>query len=79
MSNLTITVDDETLKRARLKALNQGRSVNELLRKFLESYAGVNADQAAAMRDLMERSRRAKSRHAGSRRRSREGLHERKQ
>lgn len=44
MANLTITVDDALLKQARLRALQQGRSVNALLREYLESYAG--ADQA---------------------------------
>jgi hypothetical protein len=38
MSNLTITVDEATLKKARLRALTEGISVNEVLRKFLESY-----------------------------------------
>jgi predicted HicB family RNase H-like nuclease len=35
--NLTITVDDEVLRRARIRALQQGTSVNVLLREFLES------------------------------------------
>ncbi len=77
MSNLTITVDEATLKKARLRALTEGISVNEVLRKFLESYAGVSAEQAAALEDLMDLSRRARSRHAGTQRWSREELHER--
>ncbi len=77
MANLTITVDDAMLKKARLKALSEGLSVNELLRRFLESYAGVALAQAAAVDDLMDLSRRAKSRHRGARRWSREQLHER--
>jgi tRNA A-37 threonylcarbamoyl transferase component Bud32 len=77
MSNLTITVDDATLKKARLRALSEGISVNELLREFLESYAGVSAEQAAALDRLMDLSRRARSRHVGTKRWSREELHER--
>ncbi len=77
MSNLTITVDATTLKKARLRALSEGISVNEALRKFLESYAGVSAEQAAAVDDLLELSRRAKSRQGAARRWSREELHER--
>lgn len=77
MSNLTITVDEVTLKKARLRALTEGISVNEVLRNFLESYAGVGAEQAAALDDLMDLSRRAKSRHASAKRWSREELHER--
>ncbi len=45
--NLTITIDDETLKRARIRALTQGTSVNAVLRDFLESYAGSAAENAA--------------------------------
>jgi plasmid stability protein len=36
MSNLTITIDEETLRRARIRALEQGTSVNALLRDYLE-------------------------------------------
>ena len=39
--NLTITVDDQVLKRARLRALQEGTSVNAVLRECLEAYAGL--------------------------------------
>jgi predicted nucleic acid-binding protein len=42
------------LKKARLRALTEGISVNEGLRIFLESYAGVRAEQAAALDDLID-------------------------
>ena len=48
--NLTITVDDETLRRARIRALSQGTSVNAVLRDFLESYAGSEIEAAARSR-----------------------------
>jgi len=48
--NLTITVDDELLRRARIRALTQGTSVNAILREFLESYAGSDAENAARSR-----------------------------
>ena len=48
--NLTITVDDELLRRARIRALTQGTSVNAVLREFLESYAGSDAETAARSR-----------------------------
>ena len=78
MSNLTISIDDATLRKARLRALTEGISVNEMLRKFLESYAGVRAEEASALDDLMKLSRRARSRQAGARRWSRDQLHERR-
>ena len=45
--NLTITVDDEILRRSRIRALQQGTSVNALLREFLESYAGAASEAEA--------------------------------
>jgi len=48
--NLTITVDEEVLRRARIRALEQGRSVNAVLREFLESYAGASVESQARSR-----------------------------
>ena len=48
--NLTIAVDDEVLRRARIRALQQGTSVNALLREFLESYAGSHVEGEARRR-----------------------------
>ena len=47
MANLTITVDDETLRRARIRALERGESVNSYLADLLRRYADL-PDQAAA-------------------------------
>jgi hypothetical protein len=48
--NLTIVVDDEVLRRARIRALEQGTSVNAVLREFLESYAGAATEVEARAR-----------------------------
>lgn len=40
MANLTITIDERLLKQARIRALEDGTSVNALLRAYLERYAG---------------------------------------
>jgi len=48
--NLTITVGDEVLRRARIRALSQGTSVNAVLREFLESYAGSDVEAGARTR-----------------------------
>ena len=48
--NLTITVDDEVLRRARNRALQQGTSVSEFLRDYLESYAGSDIEADARRR-----------------------------
>jgi hypothetical protein len=56
--NLTITVDEEVLRRARIRALEQGTSVNAVLREFLASYAGATVESQARARlaDLARRS-----------------------
>lgn len=76
MNNLTISVDAEVLKRARIRALEQGTSVNTILREFLESYTGVRRDQERAIGDLLTLSERATSRR-GTRSWTRDELHER--
>jgi len=48
--NLTLSVDEETLKRARIRALEQGTSVNAVVRTFLESYGGVEDERRALLR-----------------------------
>ena len=49
MANLTITVDDEVLRRARVRATEQGTFVGIILRDYLEAYAaaGQTWSQAA--------------------------------
>ena len=58
MANLTISVDDVLLKRARIKALEGGTSVNALLREYLEAYTGTQQTQRAlaGFADLADRS-----------------------
>lgn len=48
MANLTITVDEETLKKARIRALEEDTSVNAVLREHLESYAGARKEREEA-------------------------------
>ena len=40
MTSLTITVDENVIKRARMRALEQGTSVNAVLNEYLRHYAG---------------------------------------
>jgi plasmid stability protein len=51
--NLTLTLDEEILKRARIRAIEQGTSVNAVVREFLTSYAGMD-DERRARRRLVE-------------------------
>ena len=47
MSNLTISIDDELVRRARIRALEQGTSVNALVRDYLAAYAMTDPVQRA--------------------------------
>jgi predicted HicB family RNase H-like nuclease len=38
MTNLTISIDGQILKKARMRALEEGISINALLREYLEKY-----------------------------------------
>jgi hypothetical protein len=40
MTNLTLTVDEDILRLARIKALEMGTSVNALVREYLKQLAG---------------------------------------
>ena len=42
MTNLTLSVDDDVLRRARIRALQRGTSVNALVREYLERLAGTS-------------------------------------
>ncbi len=76
MTNLTITIDDEVLKRARLRALQENTSVNALLRDALETYAGVRVERESAVVDLLRLARGSQA-GSGGRRWTREEVYER--
>lgn len=48
MSNLTITIDDELLRTARIKAVQQGTSVNEVCRQAIAAFAHDDKAHAVA-------------------------------
>jgi hypothetical protein len=47
VANLTVTVDERVLRRARIKALEQGTSVNALVSDYLTRFAGMGATEKA--------------------------------
>jgi len=54
MSNLTIAIDEEVLKRARIRAIEEGTSVNAELRRFLENYSRSRSTASQAIRKIIE-------------------------
>ncbi len=84
MANLTIAVDDEVLKRARIRALERGTSVNAVLGEYLRVFAGESDAQARTTTALLalaaENTRkggRSRAKARGGRRWTRDDLHER--
>jgi hypothetical protein len=47
MANLTVTVDEQVLRKARMRALANGTSINAVVSDYLQRYAGVSQTQAA--------------------------------
>ncbi len=72
--NLTIAVDPAVLERARARARSLGTSVNEVLRRHLEAFAGGDSEREGALRELLALSDASRSRRAG-RAWSRDELH----
>lgn len=57
MANLTISVDGETLKQARIRALEEDTSVNAVLARYLATYARAEKkkrESKKAMNKLLE-------------------------
>lgn len=74
MANLTISVDDQVLRRARIRALQRNESVNRYLAETLERYA--DGDDGSAAEGLIALARSVNTGHVGEGRGwTREELH----
>ncbi len=74
--NLTLSVDDEIVQQARRRAEAMGKSVNQLVREYLERLAG-KSDLEAAADEFRELTRNAKGNSRGWKF-NREEIHERR-
>ena len=52
MANMTIAIDDQLLRTARVKAVQQGTSVNEICRQAIERFAQGAGDVEARLARL---------------------------
>jgi hypothetical protein len=52
MANITLSIDDTLLQAARVRAVKEGTSVNEVCRRAIEAYARHRGDRAARYREL---------------------------
>jgi hypothetical protein len=76
MANLTLKIDEKLLRRARIRALEEGTTVNELVRKYLNQYAVPRADRMRALKRFIEISEEAKA-GSGGRKLKRDELYDR--
>ncbi|HEV2687482.1 MAG TPA: DUF6364 family protein [Bryobacteraceae bacterium] len=76
MMNVTLSIDDEVIQRARRKAESMGTSVNQLIRDYLEQLAG-KSDLTADAEEFERLSRLAQGDSRGWKF-NREELHERR-
>jgi plasmid stability protein len=58
VSNLTLVIDEEVLRRARIRALERGTSVNALVREYIESFAG-EGEAERGLREFIASARRS--------------------
>jgi hypothetical protein len=76
VKNITVSVDDQTYRRARMKAAEQGTSVSALVKHFLTELASAGGDGERLKRE--ERGLRARiTAFSASDRPSREDVHRR--
>ena len=55
MANITLSIDDAVLQAARVRAVQEGTSVNEICRRAIEVYARRQDDRVARYRELQAR------------------------
>jgi hypothetical protein len=52
MTNLTISLDDAIVRKARIRAIEEGTSVSAKVREFLAQYAKVDSTSESALPEL---------------------------
>jgi predicted CopG family antitoxin len=77
MKNITVTVDDETYRRARIKAAERNTSVSALVKRYLTELAAGESDVERLKREERALRERIKS-FCGADRLRREDVHSRK-
>jgi hypothetical protein len=75
--NLTLVIPEELLRKARVQAVHEGTSVNEIVRNLLEDYVGKSDRLGVAVEELIRIARDSKG-EMGKRTWTREDLYDRK-
>lgn len=67
MTNLTISLDETIIKKARVRAIQEGTSVSAKVREFLAAYAQGDEGQQAAAAAFIAAARRSRANRDGAR------------
>ncbi len=54
MTNVTISIDEKDLKKARILALQQGTSLNAVIREYVQSYIGKAKREQQATKKILQ-------------------------
>jgi len=65
MAKLTLSIQDDLLRRARIRALEQGTNLDVVLRRYLETYAGTSWERERAIEGVLRLAHRSGSGAAG--------------
>jgi plasmid stability protein len=76
MASLTLTIEEDLLRQARIRALEQGTSVNALVREWLQNYADTDRQRSAAQGFLAVAKRSRASSGAAGRNWTRDDIYE---
>lgn len=77
MSNITLSVDEETIKKVRKIAVDKNTTLTAMVREFLQSVAGSDADEKKQAIKKLRKSFQGLSQDMGRRTWTRDELYER--
>lgn len=77
MRNVTLAIEEETLRKARVRAVKEGTTVNELIRKYLAEYGSQEERIREAMDRVLEITAKYKGRFKGGKPRREDAYEER--
>lgn len=78
VKNVTLSLDDQTWKSARITAAERGKSLSALVREFLQTLRPARDEHAENVRRMFEAMDRARVRGRASNRLTRDEVHDRR-
>ena len=76
MANVTLSIDEENLRQARILALQEGSSLNAVIREFVKKYISDHNHYQQITGRILQQAEQSRY-NSGGRKWSREELHER--